>query len=131
MARSMKRLVRVCRMLPVLLGVCPTLVCAQSLPDPTRPPAAHTQGPSAEETVREPVLQSIIITPQHRSAVIDGRRVEFGARFGDARLMTITDTEAVLVSAQGRQVLKLFPDVQMTSTTLTHETRRKPRRERN
>jgi hypothetical protein len=70
-------------------------------------------------------------TPQRRSVVIDGRQVELGARFGDARLMTITDTEAVLVSTQGRQVLKLFPDVQMKSTTLTHETRRKPRRERN
>ncbi|MES2563503.1 MAG: hypothetical protein V4637_12325 [Pseudomonadota bacterium] len=45
--------------------------------------------------------------------------------------MTITDTEAVLVSAQGKQVLKLFPDVHMKSTTLTPETRRKPRRERN
>ena len=118
-------------MLTALLCVGPWCAWAQSLPDPTRPPAAYTQGANAEDTVRDPVLQSIIITPQRRFAVIDGQRVELGARFGDARLMTITDTEAILVSAQGRQVLKLFPDVHMKSTTLAPETRRKPRRERN
>ena len=131
MARGMKRPLLVRGMLPALICMGHTSGWAQSLPDPTRPPATYAQGVNAEETVRDPVLQSIIITPQHRLAVIDGQRVELGARFGDARLIRITDTEAVLVSARGRQVLKLFPDVHMKSTTPGPETRRQPRRERN
>ena len=83
---------------------------AQTLNDPTRPPRMTTaEGEKAQ--ARAPVLQSVMITPTHRSAIIDGERVELGARFGDARVSKITETEVVLAAKGRTEVLKMYPNV--------------------
>jgi MSHA biogenesis protein MshK len=63
------------------------------------------------EQVRAPVLQSVLITPTHRAAIINGQRVELGGRYGEARVLKITETEVVLRSVAGTEVLKMYPNV--------------------
>jgi MSHA biogenesis protein MshK len=84
-------------------------VQAQSMNDPTRPPNATPEGESGQ--ARVPVLQSVMITPHGRAAIINGERVELGGKFGDARVLKITETEVVLRSAGRTEVLKLYPNV--------------------
>jgi MSHA biogenesis protein MshK len=85
-------------------------VGAQMMADPTRPPRAVPVERTSEQT-RAPVLQSVIITPERRAAIINGERVELGAVYGDARVARITETEVVLRSADRTEVLKLYPNV--------------------
>lgn len=90
---------------------------AENLPDPTRPPASLGPLPPAfgEEPDNTPapmpVLQSIILSPSRKAAIISGQTVVLGEKFGEARLVKLTESEAVLRTNDGLQVLKLFPDV--------------------
>ncbi|MBZ0105775.1 MAG: hypothetical protein K8H84_09105 [Sulfuricella denitrificans] len=81
------------------------------LPDPTRPPAEAGMMGDVAAVASGPVLQSVVIRPGLRSAVISGQLLVVGERFGDAKLIQVSEGEAILVGPEGRQVLKLFPDV--------------------
>lgn len=59
-----------------------------------------------------PVLQSILLSATRKAATISGQTVMLGAKYGEARLVKLTPSEAVLRTAEGLQVLKLFPDVE-------------------
>jgi MSHA biogenesis protein MshK len=88
---------------------------AQALADPMRPPA--TPGPSPAEGAGDAGkaaarLQSVLISPARRVAVIDGRVVRLGERVGDARLVAISESQVVLQRASGRETLKLNPVVE-------------------
>lgn len=84
---------------------------AESLPDPTRPaPLSAQDGTSGEES--GPILQSVLISPGRRIAIISGQTVSLGGRFGTARVMKITENEVVLRSGDGFQTLKLFPNIE-------------------
>jgi MSHA biogenesis protein MshK len=98
-------------LLPVFAGA------AEELVDPTRPPASIA-APVAEADVVIPAagLQSIIIGKKRRAAIIDGQTVELGGRVGDAKLVEVNTASVVMRTKQGRQVLKLFPDVTITSS---------------
>jgi hypothetical protein len=86
---------------------------AEVLADPTRPPASMTpQG--TVETPRRPLLQSIIITPRGRAAIIDDEHVELHARFRDAEVAQITESEVVLRSKTGIETLRMYPGVEKT-----------------
>jgi hypothetical protein len=85
-------------------------VPAQSMTDPTRPHGASDAGADVE-ALNAPVLQSIMITGNRRAAIISGKRVELGERYGAARVMKITENEVVLRSAAGTEVLKMYPKV--------------------
>ena len=99
---------------------------AQEITDPTRPPPGILSGEGIEEAVRGPVLQSIIIRPQRRFAIISGERVEVGSRIaGGARVTAIRETEVVLRSETGTEVLKLYPDVHMKTAQSAARTVRK------
>ncbi|HZW21676.1 MSHA biogenesis protein MshK [Noviherbaspirillum sp.] len=91
-------------------------VQAETLVDPTRPPAAvsagDVRGPAAEEG---PVLQSILISPVRTVAIISGQTVRVGDRIGDAQVAKITENEVILRSGKGLQTLKLFPSVEKRS----------------
>lgn len=88
---------------------------AEAMVDPTRPPLGiSAPGGRSLETAGRPVLQSIIITGQRRSAVIDGQRVDLRGRFGDAEVVQITESEVVLRSPAGTEILKLYPGVEKT-----------------
>lgn len=86
---------------------------AQDLRDPTRPAIASMQAGAAEELEHVPVLQSVLISPTRKFAVIDGKTVRLNAKFGDQVLVKLTETEAVLKRGRELQVLKLFPEVDM------------------
>ncbi len=90
----------------------------ESLPDPTRPPlAAETPGsPSgtggvAGEAPSAPGLQSILLSPGYKAAIIDGRQVRLGGKIGDAKVVEIRAGEVVLQKGKQREVLKLYPTI--------------------
>ena len=77
------------------------------LADPTRPPRV---GPEGEVVVPEgPRLQSVLISPTRRTAVISGKTVALGARFGDATVESISAGAVVLKYADRRETLQLIP----------------------
>lgn len=87
---------------------------AQPLADPMRPPAApevsaEAGGASAKGAAR---LQSVLISPGRRVAVIDGRVFRQGERVGDATLVAISESHVVLQGPGGRETLKLIPVIE-------------------
>lgn len=85
---------------------------AEALRDPTRPPAVLYAPDDGAGIATGPVLQSVLISPGRRTAVISGRSVKVGDRFDDNRVIRINETEVVLKTGSGLQTLKLFPDVE-------------------
>lgn len=106
-----------------ILSAC-LLACASlaafaqgGLPDPTRPPAAmvELQAPASPAVTGAPVLQSVLISRERKSAIISGRTVELGGKYGEARLVGLTESGAVLQGPEGRTVLHLLPGAEETS----------------
>jgi MSHA biogenesis protein MshK len=87
------------------------VVAAEDLPDPTRPPAGFGQNQAESAAPTEPVLQSILISPSRRVAIISGKTVKAGDKFGDALVVAIGANEVVLKSGKNQQVLKLYPSL--------------------
>jgi len=79
--------------------------------DPTRPPdyAPADAAPGVSGGSR---LESVLIAPDRRVAVIGGQQVRLGEKFGDGRVVRITESEVVIRTADGTQTLKLFPEVE-------------------
>lgn len=96
---------------------------AEDFPDPTQPPAginAVSSGQGAAAVVVGQTvsparrgLQSIIISPVRRAAIINGETVELGEKAGRSKLVEVSESGVVLQGARGRQVLTLFPGVWM------------------
>lgn len=89
---------------------------AETLPDPTRPAinlyGSRTGGSAVmRRNAAKRGLQSIIISPQYRAAIIDGKTVRQGDKYGNSRLVEVRENSVVLQNAQGRRVLELFPRV--------------------
>lgn len=98
-----------------------TLACtgvhAAPFADPTQPPGAISGGAdSAAGAAEGPRLQSVLISPNRRVAVIGGQTVPLGGMYGDARVVRITEGEVVLQTAQERRTLKLFSEVEKRVT---------------
>jgi len=96
--------------LGAVLALLPAVASAQITTDPTRPPAQAAaevpQGAVANQ------LQSVMISPTRKAAIINGVVVELGQKYGDAVLMRVGEDEVVLRSGDSRQVLKLHPAVE-------------------
>jgi MSHA biogenesis protein MshK len=91
-----------------------TAAWAQGLSDPTRPPSGFYAGPGtarAGETGSALVLQSVLIYPDMRSAIISGEHVVLGQKVGTARLVRVAETEVVLLDGAERRTLRLFPGI--------------------
>jgi MSHA biogenesis protein MshK len=75
--------------------------------DPTRPPGAleNLAGAAAPGAPR---LESVLIAPDRRVAVISGQQVTVGSRFGDGRVVRITESEVVIRTPGGDESLKLL-----------------------
>jgi MSHA biogenesis protein MshK len=84
---------------------------AEELPDPTRPPAGFGQNQGETGAPAGPVLQSILISPTRRIAIISGKTVKAGDKFGDARVVAINANDVILKSGKSQQVLKLYPSL--------------------
>lgn len=98
----------------LLAGMATGVHAAENLPDPTRPPDVYSGAGESLEIAASPVveLQTIILSSTRKVAVISGQAVALGGKFGDARLIKLTPSEAVLRSENGLMVLKLLPEVE-------------------
>lgn len=85
-----------------------------TLVDPTRPAVTVSEPASAgaASVVPPSGLQTIIVGKGRKPmAVINGIMVELGDKIGDATLVKLTESEAVLQGPAGREVLHLLPGV--------------------
>jgi MSHA biogenesis protein MshK len=104
-------------LLAAFLLCAPQIAAADSLPDPTLPAIdlnSSGTGCAADVVPDDAVprgLQSVIISPQYRAAIINGETVSLGGKYGDSRLVEVRENSVVLQNAQGRRVLELFPKV--------------------
>jgi MSHA biogenesis protein MshK len=97
----------------VLLGAAFLFVSwngeAAPFADPTRP-ATFTPGAAPVPTGR-PRLESVLIGPDRRIAIISGQRVQLGDRIGAAEVVSITESAVVLRSGLTSETLPLFPQL--------------------
>jgi MSHA biogenesis protein MshK len=103
--------------LAVVLTVFSGVAAAQSIKDPTRPPAGFgTVGEpaTAEAPSSGPVLQSVMLSPTRRAAIISGQLVKRGENYGDAVLAEVAEDHVVLRRGGGLQVLKMYPGAEKT-----------------
>jgi MSHA biogenesis protein MshK len=98
------------------LGLAGFAACAwsQALTDPTRPPPgyAETETGVSESVGGALVLQSVMISPTMKTAIISGEMVKLGGKIGNATLVRIGESEVVLKDGDEIQVLKMFPGVE-------------------
>lgn len=103
----------------LLLAMLPLAAWAD-LPDPTRPPIEIGEGAGMAVQQVAPVatkgLLSVIISPSRCAAIIDGKTIRLGEKYGNAILVEITAHGVVLQSAHGRRSMELFPGVGMKVT---------------
>jgi MSHA biogenesis protein MshK len=88
---------------------------AQLTNDPTRPPPGYDTAPAASsetEGAGAMTLQSVMISPTRKAAIISGVMVSLGEKYGDAVLVKVAENEVVLRSGNENQVLKLHPGVE-------------------
>lgn len=106
----------------VLLLLCtlPAAVWGQVLPDPTRPPLEIGDGSVSSAQNAPPAtakgLLSVIISPSHCAAIIDGKTIRLGEKYGEAILVEINAQGVVLQGVQARRSMALFPGVGVTVT---------------
>lgn len=97
-----------------LTCACTTLQ-AEVLPDPTRPATeflpSGSAASSAKQAASDDGLKTILISPDRRSAVINGQQVPLGGKVGGERLMAVCEDSVVLQGADGRHEVSLYPGV--------------------
>jgi MSHA biogenesis protein MshK len=88
----------------LVLAICGTQAFAQprGLVDPTRPPTVDAETPAATAPKPGPRLQSVLISPSRRVAVINGSAVAVGGKVGDATVASISEGAVVLKYANRR-----------------------------
>lgn len=111
-----------------LLGLQCALALAADLPDPTRPPMAQRHAPASgvapTERPTAPILQSTLTGAGRKpSVIINGRAIELGESFDDMRLMSVTETGAVLSGPRGSTTLALTPAADKLAAGLPGATR--------
>ena len=99
----------------ILLAVVCTAVAstavAQALRDPTRPPAVSTKGAAGKLEQSGWILQSVLISPERRYAIINGEVVPLGGSIAGAELVAVAEERVTLRTREGLRVVHLFPDV--------------------
>jgi MSHA biogenesis protein MshK len=83
---------------------------AQGLSDPTRPPSFSDVPFDGAAAPSGPVLQSIVLSPNRRLALINGKLIGIGGRVGAATLVAIEIDSVRLREGVGTRVLKLLPE---------------------
>lgn len=102
-----------------------TAAAADALRDPTRPafdlvPGLDNGGAAVPVAppAPPPGLQSVILSSKREAAIINGVEVEVGQKYGDALLTVVNETCVVLMGPRGRQVMHMFPTVNLSKTEL-------------
>jgi len=96
-----------------MFAVAPSAT-AEALADPMRPPGSLGLGqePNSQVADSGPVLQSVLVSSGRKVAVISGQAVNIGGKFGDSRVIKITESEVTLLNGKNLQTIKLFPGVE-------------------
>jgi MSHA biogenesis protein MshK len=99
------------------LAAWPAAHAQPALSDPTRPPnvlpgVVRDASPRGEAPAAASRLQSVLISPQRRLAVIDGRTVPLGGKVDDATLVQIAETHVTLRRGDELKTLELYPGVE-------------------
>ena len=88
------------------------VLAGEALPDPTRPPAVVANAAAGTEKAKAPaealVLQSVLVSPTRKVAIISGTPLMPGGRIRDHTLIDVTPTGVLLDGPEGRIGLKLF-----------------------
>ena len=115
--------------LGAVLALMPAVASPQVVNDPTRPPGGFAA--SDPEVTGDAggglVLQSVMISPSRKAAIINGEMVRLGQKYGDAVLIKVAENEVVLKSGDATQVLKMYPGVEKKEIAPA-STKRPPRR---
>jgi MSHA biogenesis protein MshK len=83
-----------------------------ALVDPTRPPNMSVESGAKESAAPAgPRLQSVLISPTRRVAVISGSTVVQGGRYGNATVASISEGAVLLRYADRKETLYLVPGV--------------------
>jgi len=84
---------------------------ANAFDDPTRPMdySPPTGGRAKSERSYGPVLQSTVVSPLRKRAVIDGKAVVIGDKVNDARVVDIRPYEVILRRGDRDTSLRLMP----------------------
>lgn len=89
---------------------------AEVLRDPTTPPMQLEQPALYGSNFSGPVLQSVMLSPHHKAAMINGQYIKLGKKYEQSVLVRVTETEAVLQAEDGsKQVLKMEYPIQKKS----------------
>ena len=97
------------------------LAVAQAIRDPMRPPAgfaAPVEPSTAEAPAGGPVLQSVMLSPTRRAAIISGQVVARGDNYGDAVLAEVAEDHVILRRGASYQVLKMYPGTEKSKVVL-------------
>jgi MSHA biogenesis protein MshK len=90
---------------------------ADVLVDPTLPPAVLAAPDASGSAAAGPVLQSVMMGTGRKAAMISGQMVAVGEKFGDATLLRVTETSAVLRNPDmSLQTLQMHPAVEKKVT---------------
>ena len=99
----------------ILLLLCfpgPASAQRAALVDPTRPPNMSVESGAKESAAPAgPQLQSVLISPTRRVAVISGSTVVQGGKYGNATVTSISEGAVLLRYADRRETLHLIPGV--------------------
>ena len=98
-------------LLAVVFITAASTAFAQALRDPTRPPAASAKGAAGKAEPSGWILQSVLISPERRYAIINGEVVPIGGAIAGAELVAIAAERVTLRTPEGLRILHLFPDV--------------------
>lgn len=109
------------KMVGIAWLACATLVQAQALRDPTRPPGATGVRIAPGERVAPTgglKLQSILISPERRAAIISGHVIRLGESVQGHRLVAIGEGAVVLTMDGKSRTLRLFPAVDLRQSAV-------------
>lgn len=95
---------------PFLVLACSLAAGAQAAPlaDPTRPPGGAL-GDDPAAVLEGPRLESVLIAPDRRIAIISGQQYRMGDKYGEGRIVRITESEVAIRTGEALEVLKLLP----------------------
>lgn len=97
---------------------------AADLDDPTRPAFDLVPGldgqivDTASTKIAPSGLQSVILSGKREAAIINGTEVEVGKKYGNATLTVVNETCVVLMGPEGRQVMHMYPTVNLSKNEL-------------
>lgn len=106
-------MVRLLKILILAVLCAPVFAQNSGFYDPTKPPAAFLPGtPTAQSsaTLETPlVLQSVLLSPQRKAAIINGQSIALGQSIRGYQLRNLGPSQAQLSGPKGTITLKLLP----------------------